>query len=171
MLLTDSDFATDTSNSKSMSSWIDGVKAVESRATLDWGVKKQGSVSRSTGESETNAVCDGTTRSAIPVSLVLEDLGCKVKSHLKSDSSAALSGLKSPKTSKMRMMKKTHRINLHWLAGLVGSFFETVEKVHTDVNTSDIGTKTLAKERFVMLRDMIDVVARSTGKASLAAAA
>ena len=108
-------------------------------------------VATSTAEAELYAGNRAATES-MGVQAFAKDLGRVVTIRLHIDSSAALSI-----TSRTGLGKATHiEIQCLWLQEAVRSGKLTVEKIPTETNSSDLGTKHLTSERSEMLMRLVN---------------
>jgi hypothetical protein len=153
---TDSDFANDPSSAHSTTGWITVLVDEQGTwAVLDWGSKKQSSVSKSTAEAEITAVVDGASKSAVPISMTFEDLGVRTQLETLVDNDAARLILTQDTHTRLIAMRKTHKINLGWIRQMLRNVGMVLKRVDSEENLSDIGTKPLPREVFEYLARII----------------
>jgi len=113
------------------------------RVILDWGSKRQTHVARPVAQAELQALVDGVSKSFLYIVMLMEELGVTIEPWVRTDSDAARLGLKQVRTSAMRTMKKTHRLNLAWVHELA---YETqiinLDRVASQDNWANYLTKT-----------------------------
>lgn len=154
----DSDHAGDKTSGRSTSGYATFLNMGSSKILLDWGCKRQTATSRSSGEAEVQAISDGLTRSCLFIMMLFEAVGVDIaQTVILTDSSAAQNGIAKCNSSAMRLMRKTHRVNLSWLKDTLENCDIKLEKVATIDNISDVNTKALHADRFIMLKRLLGV--------------
>ena len=113
--------------------------------------KQQSIVATSTAEAELYAGNRAATES-MGVQAFAKDLGRVVTIRLHIDSSAALSIISRTGLGKAKHIEIQHL----WLPEAVRSGKLTVEKIPTETNSSDLGTKHLTSERSEMLMKLVN---------------
>jgi hypothetical protein len=151
---TDSDHAGEVETSKSTTGFVIALRGrYGTRAILDWGSKRQTHVARSSGQAEMQALVDGLT-----MSMLIEELAPDLafKKYVQVDNDAARLGLGNYRTSAMRIMAKTHRVNLAWLHEMVYTtkIFE-LGRVDTKSNWANFLTKSEHPGEFVRQTQMV----------------
>ena len=111
----------------------------------------QGTAALSCGESELYAL-EALSAEWIFAQAILKEIGLSFLIHARADSSTARAVATKQRAS--RKMKRIHT-RLLFIQDLVFRKLLTLSAVKTDVNPSDIGTKTLGHERFYRMRSML----------------
>ena len=158
---TDADLAGEVESCRSTSGWVLALVGKNGTAViLDWGSKRQTAVSRNTGEAEVTGLVDGTTTSLLPVEMLICDLAPKLNLAclIFVDSEACRLGVKKVRTSSMRVMRRTHRINLAWLDHLITECDYRLLRVDTKFNWANMFTKTEHIGEFTRQRDLLRAV-------------
>ena len=156
-LLTDADWATDTSTSKSVSSWNLTLIGPNTKATTSWGVRKMTFIARSTAEAEVGAFVAGLVAALLPALLFIESISAYVQSQglpwqcqwrptAKCDNNAACTALNSRLAGRLSLLAKSSRINLHWSRDQLRRSGIYVARVPTELNSSDLGSKALGNQ-------------------------
>ena len=156
-LLTDSDWATCSKTSKSVSSWNLSLVGVITKATVMWGTRKQTFIARSTAEAETGAHVEGLVRALLPSLLFIEAIHTFLVQHkmrwdclwtptARCDNNAANTALNSVLAGRLSLLAKSSRINLHWARDQLRRSRILVERISTELNLSDLGSKALAQQ-------------------------
>jgi hypothetical protein len=158
VLLTDADWATDSRTSKSVSSWNLTLIGPKSKATVTWGNRKQTFIARSTAEAEVGAFVAGLIAALLPALLFIESIaayasvqGLKGKYGArcgwipiaKCDNNAACTAMNSRLAGRLSLLSKSSRINLHWSRDQLQRSSIRVERVPTELNSADLGSKAL----------------------------
>ena len=144
--LADVDSAGDSQLIKSVS----GCVTLQEKHLIKAWTKQQSSVATSTAEAELYARNRAATES-MGVQAFAKDLGRVVPIRLHIDSSAALSMI-----SRTGLGKAKHiEIQCLWLQEAVRNNELTVEKISSETNSSDLGTKHLTSERSEMLMKLV----------------
>ena len=129
-------------------------------AMLDWGFRRQRTVSRSTPEAELVALMDSLTVSGIPLLCVTDSLQFKTKLMVLSDSTSAQAATEHPLTSALRTMTRTHDISLAWLAQQLERGTFDITYVSSEDNIGDVGTKGLPVEAHTHLCGLMGLQTR-----------
>jgi hypothetical protein len=160
-LLTDADWATDRSASKSVSSWNLTLVGSNTKATVTWGNRKQTFIARSTAEAEVGAFVAGLVAAMLPALLFIESIAAYVRMQgcrgslgsslqwiptAKCDNNAACTALNSRLAGRLSLLAKSSRINLHWSRDQLKRSGITVERVPTELNAADLGSKALGQQ-------------------------
>jgi hypothetical protein len=156
-LLTDADWATDKRTSKSVSSWNLTLVGPNTKATVDWGNRKQTFIARSTAEAEVGAFLAGLVAALLPALLFIESIAAYAQSQglkgkycwrpsAKCDNNAACTALNSRLAGRLSLLAKSSRINLHWSRDQLSRSGIAVERVPTELNSSDLGSKALGPQ-------------------------
>ena len=143
----DADWAGDRQSRKSVS----GCMILHGKHLIKAWTKHQNIVTTSTAEAELYAVNRAATES-MGVQAFAKDLGRVVTIRLHIDSSAALSFISRTGFGKAQHIEIQHL----WLQEAVRSGKLTVEKIPTETNSSDLGTKHLTSERSEMLLRLVN---------------
>jgi hypothetical protein len=157
ILLTDADWATDSSNSKSVSSWNLTLVGPHTKATVTWGNRKQTFIARSTAEAEVGAFVAGLVAALLPALLFIESIAAYARSQglqwkcqwtpiAKCDNNAACTALNSRLAGRLSLLAKSSRINLHWSRDQLLRSGVVVDRVPTELNASDLGSKALGQQ-------------------------
>ena len=168
----DSDYAGDTSDSKSVTGVMVAIIGSHTYMPIAFRSKKQECVSKSTCEAEVVAMCQGLQFEAIPVLDIWDVIdptheqrsargsGGKPSPTLVvyEDNQAAIAVAENGKSSTMRHVSKTHRVNLSWLSEIVNKSLCAVMYLPTHRQAADILTKGFTKPRlFATLRTLVGV--------------
>ena len=145
--LADADWAGDRQSRKSVS----GGMILHGKHLIKAWSKQQSIVATSTAEAELYAGNRAATES-MGVQAFAKDLGRVVTIRLHIDSSAALSIISKTGLGKAKHIEIQHL----WLQEAVRSGKLTVEKILTETNSSDLGTKHLTSERSEMLMRLVN---------------
>jgi hypothetical protein len=160
-LLTDADWATDSGSSKSVSSWNLTMIGPNTKATVTWGNRKQTFIARSTAEAEVGAFVAGLVAALLPALLFIESIVAYARlqgsrgstaAHMqwnptaKCDNNAACTALNSRLAGRLSLLAKSSRINLHWSRDQLRRSAVHVERVPTELNSSDLGSKALGPQ-------------------------
>ena len=157
ILLTDADWATDRRNSKSVSSWNLTLIGPKTKATVNWGNRKQTFIARSTAEAETGAFVAGLVAALLPALIFIESIAayasvnglkgkfarCTWRPVAKCDNNAACTAMNSRLAGRLSLLSKSSRINLHWARDQLRRSKIRVGRVPTELNSSDLGSKAL----------------------------
>ena len=141
----DSDWAGDKATRRSVSG---GVLYRGSHCIKSW-AKLQSVVAKSSAEAELYAAGRAATE-ALGAAAYLRDLGQRRSVRLHLDSSSALSLISKTGLGKAKHIEIQHL----WLQEAVRSKRLECSKIHTDVNSGDLLTKSLAADRVVLLMDI-----------------
>ena len=145
--LADADWAGDRQSRKSVS----GSMILHGKHLIKAWTKQQSIVAASTAEAELYAGNRAATES-MGVQAFAKDLGRVVPIRLHIDSSAALSMISSRGLGKAKHIE----IQYLWLQEAVRNNKLTVEKILSETNSSDLGTKHLTSERSEMLMKLVN---------------
>jgi hypothetical protein len=160
-LLTDADWATDSGNSKSVSSWNLTMIGSSTKATVTWGNRKQTFIARSTAEAEVGAFVAGLVAALLPALLFIESIVAFARLQgrrgssaanmqwvptAKCDNNAACTALNSRLAGRLSLLAKSSRINLHWSRDQLRRSGINVDRVPTELNSSDLGSKALGPQ-------------------------
>ena len=138
------------------------------RAPIDWGSKKQGTIARSSGEAETVALDDAIKRiagvnkglcaSSLPALGVLEKLlKREVPLVIMVDATVARTAATKGTTRSMKYLSKSQEIDLFWLREMIAKLGIEVRKVGTADNLADLMTKPLGGQRTRDLGGLIGI--------------
>ena len=126
----------------------------KTRALVFAHCKRQGQPGISTPEAETVALVV-LGKKAIPLHMILQRLLKRaVKLSYRGDNSAAERVVGTGVSTALAYMKRTAQLSLTWAKANLAPF---LGRVPTDVNTSDIFTKPLDKEKFELFRKDIGI--------------
>jgi hypothetical protein len=157
--MSDADHAGDMDSARSTSGWVTWLRGLLSSILLDWGSKRQGSVSKSTAEAETVALTDTITRSTFELTHTAELIFDRViNMKFLSDSEAGVKAVKKGYSRRLGYMPKHQRVSLafcHDAMRIPGTTFEHYPGVK---NTSDIMTKSIDVDSFHRHRTGMGVV-------------
>ena len=145
--LADADWAGDRQSRKSVS----GGMILRGKHLIKAWTKQQSIVATSTAEAELYAGNRAATES-MGVQAFAKDLGRAVPIRLHVDSSAALSIISRTGLGKAKHIEIQHL----WLQEVARSGKLTVEKIPTETNSSDLGTKHLTSKRSKMLMRLVN---------------
>ena len=145
--LADADWAGDRQSKKSVS----GCVILHGKHLIKAWTKQQSIVTTSTAEAELYAGNRAATES-MGVQAFAKNLGRVVPIRLHIDSSAALSTMSRTGLGKAKLIE----ILYLWLQEAVRSGKLTVEKIPTETNSSDLGTKHITSERSEMLMRLVN---------------
>jgi hypothetical protein len=152
-ILCDADLGGDRHSSRSRTAWY----AFFFGVLVGWNSRLQPSVSLSTAEAEYTALASAG-RFAVWIRGLLADFGIEtsltVPVTILSDNQSAIAIAESPVPIMHKHSRHIDR-RLHWLKEKVHSAEILLGFVPTDMNVSDIGTKPLAKSKFVAFRDKL----------------
>lgn len=149
----DADFAACKETRKSHAGYIVYLTADGLKYPLEWVSRKISHVTTSTAESELSALVKGTKAGIRLAELFRELTGTTPKVIVKCDASAVIAMVTSGYSQKLAHIGRTSGVSLAWCHQVFQK--ETLEKIDTEINTSDILTKPMDIKRHKMLCDLI----------------
>ena len=148
VLFVDADWAGDKQTRKSTSAYaIYFVGPSGTFILLDWATRRQSAVSLSSGEAEVSALQTGL-RELVNIAGVFRAAGLKPAVSVLCDSNVAISVAATGISSKMRYSSQTQGLSAQWIKETLALLRTRANKVDSEANVADIGTKPVSPEDF-----------------------
>ena len=143
--------------------WLEIVsKTTDARWPLTWSVVRQGATAGSTAEAETVALCTSVKHHGLPMLELLDFMLCNSRSPMelicKIDNTQALAAVHKGYSKKLKYLDRTQKVSIGAIHELIESSAIVCEYHQTDSHRGDGFTKALVPQKFLVARDMMNLV-------------